>query len=123
MKKSKSVQEKRKSVRFHIQSIVKLAVESGGVIFSITNIRNISRGGLAFYTDQKIKEGALLRLYFLPPNCEKPVEAKGKIVRCSRAPRNKKAFKIGIQFLDISEEAKLAIQELEAFFLADQEKE
>ena len=116
------MQEKRQSARFRVLSLVKYAIEPGGDIFQATNIQNVSRGGLTFFTEQEIKEGEVLRLYFLPPNREKPVEARGKVVRCIQDIKNKKAFEIGVQFLDVSGDAKLAIQELEIFFLENQKK-
>ncbi len=122
MKKTKSVEEKRRSVRFQILSLVKHATEPDVDTFQVTNIRNVSREGLAFFTEQEIKEGAVLRLYFLPPNREKPVEMRGKVVRCPQVIKKEKAFEIGIQFLDVSENGKLAIQELETFFLESQKK-
>jgi len=109
-------------VRFRIFSLVKHATEPNVVTFQVENIRNISRGGLAFFTEQEIEEGAVLRLYFLPPNCEKPVTARGKVVRCPQVIKNGKIFELGVQFLDVSEDAKLAIQELEDFFLKKQKK-
>jgi len=122
MSKDKPMPERRKSVRFHVLSLMKHASDTNTAVFSVTNIQNISRGGLAFFTDEKIPEGTVLKLYFLPPNRKTPVEAKGKTVRRSRSKRNKKAFKVGVQFLEISEDAKQAIQELETSFLAKQQE-
>lgn len=117
MKKNKPVQERRQNVRFRVLSLVKHATEPSVVTFQATNIQNVSRGGLAFFADQEIAEGAVLQLYFLPPNREKPVTARGKVVRCPQIGKKEKVFEIGIQFLDVSEDGKLAIQELEVFFL------
>ena len=122
MKKADSVKERRQSVRFHILSLVKHAAEPNVVTFQVTNLQNVSRGGLSFFTEQEIKEGTIQKLYFLPPNREKPVEARGKVVRCPLITKKEKTFEVGIQFLDISEDAKLAIRELEAIFLESQKK-
>ena len=122
MKKEKLMRERRQSVRFRVLSLVKHATEPDTLVFSVSNIRNISRGGLAFFTEEKL-EGALLELHFLPPNRKEPVKARGKVVRSSRAKKNKKAFKVGLQFLDVSEDARLAIEELEASFLASQQED
>lgn len=122
MGKSNFSGEKRQSVRFHILSLVKLAGESEGVPLQVTNVQDISRGGLAFLTEQDIPVGVVLKLYFLPKNRKDPVEARGKVVRCFQAQQNPKAFKVGVQFLDLSEEAKLAIEGLEASFLSKHKK-
>lgn len=117
MKKGKIVKERRQSVRFRVFSLVKHATEPDLITFQAENIRNVSRGGLAFLTEQEIKENAVLKIYFLPPNRKKPIAARGRVVRCPKVMRGIKAFEVGIQFLDISEEARLAIEELEPFFL------
>ena len=120
MKKTKPMHERRQSVRFRVLSLVKHATEPHVVTFQVTNIQDVSRGGLAFFAEQEIKGGEIVRLCFLPPNREKPIEARGKVVRCPPGVKNKKIFKVGIQFLDIPEDAKLSIQELEALFLESQ---
>jgi len=122
MGKADPEREKRQSVRFHILSLVKLAGESGDIPLQVTNIRNISRGGLAFLTEQLIPVGAVLKIYFLPANRKDPIEVRGKVVRYLRSPQNEKVFKVGVQFLEVSEDAKQAIQELEASFLAKEEQ-
>jgi len=122
MKKSKVVQERRKSVRFRVFSLVKHAIEPDLATFRTENVHDVSRGGLAFFTEEEIKEGAILKLYFLPPNSKKPVEARGRVVRCPKTVFGVRTFEIGLQFLDLSEEAKRAIEELEAYFIAKQKK-
>jgi len=122
MEKNKPVLERRQSVLRRILSLVKYAPESRGAAFQVANIQNVSRGGLTFFTEQEIKEDAILQFYFLPPNRKKPVEVRGKIVRRLRSPKNAKAFEMGVQFLDVSEDAKLAIRELETSFLEKQKK-
>jgi len=117
MKKVKAKQERRRSVRFRIFSLMKHATEPDVITFRVANIHNVSRGGLAFFTDQEIKRGEVLKLHFLPPNSKKPVVARGKVVRCPELIKNEKIFEVGIEFLDISKEAQLAILQLEAFFL------
>lgn len=121
MKKTKSAQERRRSVRFRIISLVKHAAESEVVTFQVANIHNVSRGGLAFFAEQEIKEGAILKLCFLPPNCEKAVLARGKVVRCPKLIKEGKVFEVGIEFMDVSKEAQSAILQLEAFFLSNQD--
>lgn len=122
MKKSKTKQERRRSVRFRIFSLIKHATEPDVITFRVANIHNVSRGGLAFFTEQEIKRGAVLKLNFLPPNSKKPVMARGKVVRCPELIKNEKIFEVGIEFLDISKEAQLAILQLEAFFLLNMEE-
>jgi c-di-GMP-binding flagellar brake protein YcgR len=99
---------------------MKHATESQDPVLRIANIRDVSRGGFAFFSEEKIKEGSVLQLRFLPPNRRKPVTARAKVVRCLRD--KKKLFKIGVQFMDVSEEGRRAIQELEAHYLAAQKK-
>lgn len=122
MKKTKPTQERRQNARFRILSLLKHATEPDVVTLQVTNIQNVSSGGLAFFADQEIKEGVVLQLHFLPPNREKPVAAKGKVVRCPQVTPKEKVFEVGVQFLDVSEDGKLAIRELEAFFLENPKK-
>lgn len=122
MKKSKVMQERRKSVRFRLFSLVKHAVGPDFSTFRTENVHNVSRGGLAFFTEEEIKVGAILKLYFLPPNSKKPVEARGRVVRCPKTIFGVRTFEIGLQFLDLSEEARCAIEELEAYFFEKQKK-
>ena len=122
MKKNISVQDRRRSVRFRIFALIKHAAEPDVITFRVANIHNVSRGGLAFFAEQEIKEGAVLKLHFLPPNCEKSVMARGKVVRCPALINKEQVFEVGIEFLNVSKEAQLAILQLEAFFLSNQEE-
>jgi hypothetical protein len=123
MKKDKSVKEKRQSIRFRIFSLIKHAAESDLGTFQAENIHDVSRGGLAFFTEQEAQKDAVLKLYFLPPNRKKPVEARGKVVWCLKVIRGINVFEVGIQFLNVSDEARLAIEELEASFLKNQKNQ
>lgn len=118
MNHNRPEQERRQSVRFHIIAIVKYAAEFKDSHFQVANIQDVSRGGLTFFTGEEIKEGDVLRFCFLPPNRQSPVEVRGKIVRCLPTPHDAKTFSIGVQFLEVPEEANLVIQELEAAHLA-----
>jgi len=123
MKKNLPDQDRRKSLRFRTLLLVKHASKSNAFTFQVANIQNISRGGLAFFAEQEIKEGSVLQLYVWPTKCKKPVEIQGKVVWCPPDIKKGKISEVGIQFLDLSEEAKLAIQGLEASFLANQTEE
>jgi hypothetical protein len=101
---------------------LKYAIEPNPAILRAQNIHDVSRGGLAFYTEREIKKGAILKIYFLPPNRRSPVEARGSVVRCLEVIKGSKVFDIGIQFLDVSDEAMLALEELEEHFIKRQQK-
>lgn len=122
MKKEEKSKENRQNKRVRVLSLVKYTILPGASSL-VANIRDISLGGLVFLADQEIEPGTVLQLYFLPPNRERPVEARGVVVRYLEVTKKEKekAFEVGVQFLDVSEEARLAIRGLEAF-LANQKK-
>lgn len=117
MKKIRPIQEKRQSVRFPVFSLVKYAIEPEPDVFRTANIRNISCGGLAFFTEQRIAKGTVLRLCFLLSSRARPVEVRGKAMWCRQSTGNGKAFEIGVQFLDVPPDARFVIQNLEGRFL------
>jgi hypothetical protein len=118
MENGKTGKEKRQNERFTVLSLVRCTVLPGNSSF-VANIRNISLGGMAFFSDLEIAPKTALKLDFLPSNREKPVETQGEVVRCAPTRKN---FEIGVRFQDISKDAKLAIQELEALFLRNRWK-
>lgn len=118
MKKNKQIEEKRQTPRFRILSIVKYTLEDSEGPLQVANIRDLSKGGLTFIAEHEIPEGEVLRFCFLPPQHKAPVNVKGRIVRCRAIRKKPKGFEIGVKFLDVPEEARLAIEGLEAFYLA-----
>jgi hypothetical protein len=71
--------------------------------------KNISESGIAIITDAKLENGKFLQLKFHLPGIGTELNAYGKVVRNESVSDN--FFECGINFWDISEEAKEALQD------------
>lgn len=78
-------------------------VAKGGFIheqFSVT--KDISAGGLAFFSDESLLVGSILELRIEVPDGEPPIECLAKVTRVYKADEKGRYNIIAISFLDIS---------------------
>jgi len=66
----------------------------------ITNIRDLSAGGLRFFTRELLEESSRIKLQVLVPSLERSLTAQAKILRVRRANRNF-VYSVAVQFADL----------------------
>ena len=76
---------------------------------SFASIKDISRGGLRLRTHSFVLLSDRLGISFKLPNCEKTIEARVSPAWISEIP-NTQIYEVGVQFTELSDEAKLAIE-------------
>ncbi len=64
---------------------------------------NISAGGILFMHKKEVTPGAILDLTLRVPGLSGTVDIKGKVVRCDIAQAG--SYNVGVQFVDVDEEA------------------
>jgi len=89
------------SLRRHLRTFVKLKVEATiGQATRFATVSNISLGGAALETDEKLPMGEIIKLQFFLPGDDEAISVIGKVVRDSagEGPRS-----YGCQFLDLTD--------------------
>jgi Tfp pilus assembly protein PilZ len=79
----------------------------------VTNLRNISAGGVAFLTNDQIRIGSEVRLSILIPSFEKPVEVEGSVVRVDNSATKGMKYLVAVQYTKIIGESKKAMEEFD----------
>ncbi|HLD69672.1 MAG TPA: PilZ domain-containing protein [Candidatus Omnitrophota bacterium] len=76
----------------------------------LTNVHDISAGGLRFQTSLPLENGASIRLAVLIPSFEKPIEAEAKVVWVGRGKRKNMPYSVAVEFTKIPEDAKEGLE-------------
>lgn len=99
----------RRHKRVRADFLVKYEVIKGGA-GQITNARDISAGGLRFWTQEKLSESSVLTVSIYLPPLNRVVSG---VVRVLRVRRLKKTFlySVAVSFLDLKQEDREAIDE------------
>ncbi len=108
-KKAKA-ENSRREKRFQAHYLLKYKVQGSEAEPFITNIRDLSSGGLRFWAEKFLPEGTLLQLDFLLPALEREIHAEGCIVRVRQA-ENSGIFYVAVRFSRISAEDQKALGE------------
>jgi c-di-GMP-binding flagellar brake protein YcgR len=70
-----------------------------GQMPQLTNVKDISAGGLRFLTKVPIDEGATVRLAILIPSFEKPIESEARVVRVECVQKGREElYSISVKF-------------------------
>ena len=104
------VENTRKFKRVQAHSLVKFQVAEkwGGVEPYISNVKDISAGGLRFWSADFFPEGTLLRVSTWVPALEKPLDALARVVR-ARAGKNTDSYYISVRFIEVEQELQTAL--------------
>lgn len=76
----------------------------------VSNIKDLSAGGIKFWTDQFLPEETLLKVSFLVPPLGLIVEALGRVIRIRRA-KEESIYYIAIRFIEMPDESKKAVDD------------
>ncbi len=112
-------QYRRKKLSFLIK------YQTGGSATSssrVTNLQNISAGGLAFLTEDNLRIGDLVSLSILIPSFEKPVEVEGKVVRIEPGPKKGRGIIAAVQYTKMDATSRKAMEEFDTELAKEQKK-
>ncbi|MBN1687477.1 MAG: PilZ domain-containing protein [Candidatus Omnitrophica bacterium] len=110
MRKKYKVENMRRFKRLQADYLVKFQKVSSDEEPSLANIKDISAGGLKFWSKQLFPEGTLLKIEAWVPPIEKTLVTLGKIIRIRRA-RKSVYFYYGIEFVELSKDDKMLLNE------------
>lgn len=68
----------------------------------LTNLHDISEGGLRFQTNQRLPENSIINLAVLIPSFEKPIEVEAKVVWVGQSKKKDNAYSVAVQFVKVS---------------------
>lgn len=106
--KTEQVENTRQYRRMQADYLLKFRPADTGAEESVTNVRDLSAGGLRFWTDLWLSEGQALEVSFLLPPVNLLVEARARIVRVRRAD-DAAIFYVAVVFESIPNEDRAAI--------------
>ncbi|MBI4115475.1 MAG: PilZ domain-containing protein [Candidatus Omnitrophica bacterium] len=87
---------------------------------TITNARDVSAGGLRFWTEEKLNESSVLNISVYVPPLDRAVDAVAEVLRIRRAKKGL-VYYVGVCFLDLRQEDKEAINEFAEALSRDKE--
>ncbi len=109
-KKQISAQNSRRFKRLRADYLIKFQVPGTTGEPFVSNIKDLSGGGVKFWTEQYITEGTLLKVSFLVPALDMKVDTLARVVR-TRTAFGAPVFYVAVRFIEIPETAKNAIDE------------
>lgn len=74
----------------------------------VTHLKDLSAGGLKFWTERYLAEGTLLNVSFLVPALDLTVNALGRVVRV-RPAKNLPISYVAVNFIELPNDAKKAV--------------
>ena len=112
------VKNMRRYNRFPVDYLVKYGLaDSPGIEPLVSNLKDISAGGLKFWSEHFLPEGSLLRVSVCTPPLNRVIEALARVVRVRRSPQN--LYYIAVSFIEIPAEDQAAINQfVEGFTLS-----
>lgn len=96
--------------------------EPGANAPRVTNLQNISAGGLAFLTNDQIQIGSEVQLSVLIPSFEKPVEVEGRVVRVDNSTIKGMTYLVAVQYTEIIGDNKKAMEEFDKILSKEPQK-
>lgn len=116
--KKYKAQNSRRFKRMRADYLMKYQISGTAGEPQLSNIKDLSAGGVKFWTDQFIPEGTLTKVSFLVPPLDLNVEALGRTVRVRQA-KESGIFYVAVRFIEVPDEAKRAINDF-VEYLAEQ---
>lgn len=109
----------RRFKRVRAACLLKYKVQGQGK-FRVVNAKDISAGGLSFWTDERIPESSILDLeIFISPD-QPPVTSVGRVVQV-RKDRTGSVYQVAVSFLDVKREEREGLARLADQLLEDKD--
>lgn len=107
-KKKVTAPNSRRFKRLRTEYLVKYQIPGAEGPAQVSNMKDLSAGGLKFWTETYIPEATLLRVSFIVPPLERTVETLSRVIRVRQA-KNVPIYYIAVRFIEIPEDAKEAL--------------
>ena len=99
----------RRFKRFRADFLVKYHVDRKGEAH-VTNARDISAGGVRFWSDQPIPESSVVNVSIFVPPLGRAVDALAQVRRVTRV-RKGLTFSVAVSFIDLKQEDREALSQ------------
>lgn len=105
----KFFQNKRRHKRLKVAYLVKYEIGRAGEAPRITNIRDISAGGMRFLTRDILPESSIIKVKVMRPPDGRAFDAEARILRVRRANRNF-VYSVAVNFVNIAAKDRDALE-------------
>ena len=113
-------EERRKYVRIKKNFILSYSLKkSASIKYDITQLKNISQGGMCFITTQKYERGTQLTIDLRTPYFADVTIFEGAVLESHEKLKNI-IYETRIQFEQLSPQSEFLLKKLEEFFLKEQ---
>ena len=107
--------ERRKFDRFNEYFMLFFSLKGDeGVLYEMSQVNNISRGGIHFSSNKHLPKGAELRLQLTTPFSKEVVQLQGVILECHEKIAQT-LYGIRLEFKDLSPQGADALSKIEAW--------
>src|SRR5688572_6274222 len=103
LKKNYKMQNSRHYKRLKADYLIKYQVAGVQQEPFIANIKDISAGGVRFWSDHYLAEGVLLKIAVWVPPIDRTIEGLARIIRVRQA-KGRLVYYLGARFLEISQQ-------------------
>jgi c-di-GMP-binding flagellar brake protein YcgR len=100
----------RQYKRLNAVYLVKYQVRGAGDQPRLTNVKNISAGGLKFVAKEFLPQEAIIKLNILVPGLERTLEAAAQVLRVRRS-REGFIYSVAVKFIEISSDDQWALNQ------------
>ncbi|OQA56645.1 MAG: PilZ domain protein [Candidatus Omnitrophica bacterium ADurb.Bin277] len=107
----KITRNSRQHKRARVQGLLKCSSVSESRVLHLSNVREISEGGLSFVTNKLFDPGQELRVSILLHPNETPMEINAVVARCIQVRNQPPTYQTGLRFTDVSEKQQNQIRE------------
>jgi len=110
-----SFKERRKHIRIYRNFILSYR-EKGKLIteHNVSQINNVSKGGLSFSSTHSIKQGAVITVDLKTPFIAQAIRIEGLVLECKeKVPEL--IYEIRVQFQEIPDQALIALEKIESY--------
>lgn len=104
--------ERRKYPRLEIRNLVKITNEDDTETYSLTNVLDISEGGLRIVCHNVFKIDTILNIIIQVPEKNTSLTLKAKVIWLIPMKKQKGAFNAGLQYVDISDTDRQMIRDI-----------
>lgn len=108
--KKRKARDSRRFKRIRAAYLVKYQVQ-GRQEPRITNVRDISAGGLRFWSEEPLPESSVLGISIYLPPLERFVDATAQVLRARRAKEGGLVYYVAVRFLDLKAQDREAINQ------------
>jgi len=108
---SKLSKNTRKHKRLKSFFLLKYQTDAKAGQEQITNVHDISAGGLRFQTNQRLPQNCIIKLAILIPSFEEPIEAEAEVVWVGQTRKKNMPYAVAVKFTKVSGKAEKELEE------------